>query len=261
MLDVFTTALACVTCARKGEGRGKSVSRAKGGERGGEGIGSTSRKPMIFTIPPLCKWLHKRDVLLSRRALWGHSRQLSLPLLWIVHEHTFHQCPPSVSNSIQSKPCQVFAGNSCMIREKKALPFPSPSRASGSSLSTTAFRVYNPSSVWRKPLFSTLKKGYIPETSAFLSNHFWHFLIIIFISIQSENIFKCHAFPRNFPFSVQYFPYPTKLKLNWVTITHPLKGPLRGKLNFANSFSQMSVGMCESLQIYRQYVVKPSYFF
>ena len=37
---------------------------------------------------------------------------------------------------------------------------------------TQTFRVYNPSSVWRKTVFSTLKKGYIPETSVFLSKPF-----------------------------------------------------------------------------------------
>ena len=47
------------------------------------------------------------------------------------------------------------------------------------------FRVYNPSSVWRKTVFSTLKKGYIPETSVFLSKPFLTLFDIIFLFISS----------------------------------------------------------------------------
>ena len=46
--------------------------------------------------------------------------------------------------------------------------------------------------------------GIYPKRLCFFQNHFWHFLIFIFISIQFENIFKCHASPRNFPFTVHY---------------------------------------------------------
>ena len=49
---------------------------------------------------------------------------------------------------------------------------------------TQTFRVYNPSSVWRKTVFSTLKKGYIPETSVFLSKPFLTLFDIIFLFIS-----------------------------------------------------------------------------
>ena len=92
---------------------------------------------------------------------------------------------------------------------------------------TQTFRVYNPSSVWRKPwngflhgfplstVFSTMKKGYIPETSVFLSKPFLILCDIYLYINPSENIFKCHASPRNFPFTVHYWrslQYERKLR-------------------------------------------------
>ena len=58
-------------------------------------------------------------------------------------------------------------------------------------MSGSVFQRFSPH--WRRVMY--------PKRLCFFQNHFWHFLIFIFISILSENI----ASPRNFPFTVHYY--------------------------------------------------------
>ena len=59
------------------------------------------------------------------------------------------------------------------------------------------FRVYNPSSVWGKPLyfnFLTLTKGYTPETSVYFFEGICYFLVffVMKLSLLHLSKFKCH---------------------------------------------------------------------
>ena len=54
---------------------------------------------------------------------------------------------------------------------------------------TQTFRLYNPSPVCRKPFSPHWRRVIYPKCLCFFQNHFWLFLIIIFISTLSEKLY------------------------------------------------------------------------